>query len=187
MRKSLWALTLLVSILAGCTLQPISAPAGGRTSDSGAIVYLIPAGERGVEKAFTSASLNDAKVLPVLPVTDWREVQAAHERAELDALIIHHDATESVDTDELEEMAWGGVTVAGIGIPGDMLAALMGMPYLNDSGFVSSYGDTNDYFYAYTLSPGGRRMTTDSIGNPEGVWRMLTVITEHLARDESAK
>lgn len=103
------------------------------------IMYFVPEDTGLIEANITPNALNEvvtqevgfSYVDEVGATSDWKVIEDLATKGELDALIIHHAAQETVDWTALK--TWfqnDGLIVAGIGLPGDELASSLGAPGL---------------------------------------------------------
>lgn len=147
------------------------------------VLYLVPFDRTLLEEQISVAQMRASNLFPVLETDSWEEVQRMAEGGNLDALIIHHAALDVVDSSVLQRWIYpGGVVVAGVDIPGDTLAEVIGWPSLYDPAMGTYSGA--DFFFVYSVDDDGTHSTTDSIADAAGVSRMLAVIAEHLSRGE---
>ncbi|MEZ4511256.1 MAG: hypothetical protein R3C62_05230 [Chloroflexota bacterium] len=121
------------------------------------IVYLIPENVSAVEEQLAPAQLLAEAPQPVTVTSSWQTISELASAQTLKALIIHHDAVSSVKQDELKTLFLRqALVVVGIGIPGDELARLVGLPNIYtsfDDGF-EGY-KTSNYFYIYSYKIDG--------------------------------
>ena len=103
------------------------------------IMYFVPEDSGIIEANITPNAFNEVDtqkagfsyVSEVGATSDWKVIEDLATKGDLDALIIHHAAQERVDWTRLK--TWfqnDGLIVAGIGLPGDDLASLLGAPGL---------------------------------------------------------
>jgi hypothetical protein len=147
------ALLLIISLLLiGLIWSAIEGKAMEDSSphDSPAkVLFFIPEDQTLLEPEVAVERLRDAAPYPVGFTPRWSEVEALASRDELDALMIHHAALAEVDWDVVQQ--WfqrEGIVVGGLGIPGEELAELVGMPGLYDPR-MGGY-TTPLYFFIYS-------------------------------------
>lgn len=175
------------------------------------VLYLVPGDPNRIEKNLTEKALFETSDLQVGTTSDWNIVEDLASKGQLDALVIHHAALESVHQEQLQKWYRNGVVVAGIGIPAKAMAALLAMPALNIWDDQETY-KTSSYFYMFSLKvkasdqdkqkivssleqngvdvpPGGIQgptstmggASTDSLVTEEGKKRFPSALEQHIA------
>lgn len=147
------------------------------------VMFFIPEDRSLLEPEVAVERLRDVAPYPVGFTSRWSEVEALARRGRLDALMIHHAALAALDWKAVQQwLQREGVVVGGLGIPGDELATLVGMPGLYDHNmgghttplyfFIYSYrieGDPGDMARAEEVGlhgpvPGIRKPLSRSVG-----------------------
>lgn len=119
------------------------------------VMYLIPDNVTEVEQKLAPELFMEASTLPFSATTEWRVISDLAAQGTLEALVIHHAALDKVDWELIRPLFnRQGLVVAGIGIPGDQLAELVGRPELFTSTW-PAWRDgytytTSAYFYIYS-------------------------------------
>ncbi len=164
------------------------------TYPAGPIMYLIPDDSQEIEPELAPERFIEAGTLPIGATTEWAVIRDMAAEGTLEALVIHHAALDKVEQEQVRQLFnKQGLVVAGIGIPGDELAAFVDRPELySDTWPPWREGDTyttSAYFYVYSYwASGSRRASTDSL-MPEGATDIfLHLIESHVEgfREEKA-
>jgi|SRR5690606_210927 len=146
-------LSLLVIVTLTLSLEQIQASAASGT------IYFVSQNESEVEEFASPAALNsvDAEAVgymyiqEVTATSNWNTVRNAAAAGNLQALIIHYSLKNRVDWREASEWVREGVVVAGIGIPGDELADLLGVPHL----FIQEDSELGFDYHIYVMNLSG--------------------------------
>jgi hypothetical protein len=141
-------LCLILGLLVGGTsfYAQQSTEAGLREN----VMYLVPKDSARIEKNLTHATLFESNEPKVGYTSNWNVIRQQVNDNQLDALVIHHAALESVNQKELRQWFRNGLVIAGIGIPAKQLADVLNMPTLNVWGNQETY-KTSSYFYIFSL------------------------------------
>ncbi|MFZ0547078.1 MAG: hypothetical protein WAM60_16655 [Candidatus Promineifilaceae bacterium] len=136
---------------------------------SASIMYLIPTNIDDLDQspkptdfmAVDPQSVGYSSIQQIGYASNWEAIEQLIAKDALDALIVHHAAQDMVNWEEIRELfQQQGLIVAGIGIPGDELANLLGAPAFYDS---DATGHDFDYFiYSMQIS-----------GQPDDVAKVL--------------
>jgi hypothetical protein len=142
-------LCLILGLIVGGTsfyAQQQSAEASLRAN----VMYLVPKDSARVERNLTHSTLFESSDPKVGYTSDWDVIRQQVNNNQLNALVIHHAALESVNQKELRQWFRYGLVIAGIGIPAKQLANVLDMPDLNVWGDQEIY-KTPSYFYIFSL------------------------------------
>jgi hypothetical protein len=133
----------------------LSALEGEATEDSSPrdspakVLFFIPEDQTLLEPEVAVERLRDAAPYPVGFTPRWSEVEALARQHGMDALMIHYAAIAEVDWDVVQQWFQSeAIVVGGLGIPGEELAELVGMPGLYDPS-MGGY-TTPSYFFIYS-------------------------------------
>jgi hypothetical protein len=165
-----FSLLLLVGILTvGCLFhQNNSVTQAGPVAD---IMYLIPADKTKLEDLVTPDKLlTNQQELSIGVTSDWGHVNQLANEGKTKAVIIHHAAIDQVVQEELEYLfKRERFVVAGIGIPSNKLAEMVGVPSLGDDRNVYK---TSAYFYIYSFRADGSPENIRKIEAAENIYEL---------------
>ena len=155
-------LALVMVIVLGWSLQRTQAAV------SASIMYFVPASSNEFGQAPTPDDFMDigfesegySSIREIGYASDWKVIEQLIAEDTLDALIVHHAAQDMVNWERTKELFQRhGLVVAGIGIPGDELANLLGAPALYDS-----YADGRDFdYFIYSMYVSGEPVDVANI------------------------
>jgi hypothetical protein len=134
-------------------------------------MYLVPEDVSLVEDSLTPESLINEATRPLGVTSRWQPISELASKQALQALIIHHAAVPDVDQAELQTLfRRQGLVVVGVGIPGDELAQLVGMPQLytsnwSDDGFTGY--ETSQFFHIYSYWVEGEQADMERVETAE--------------------
>lgn len=113
------------------------------------IMYLVPVDKTKVEYWLQGDEfVGDSGYLSFAINSDWAQINRLALDNQIKAVIIHYAAKEQVNLDELKYLYQErGLFVAGIGIPGDELATMLGDPDAYDP-LMKGY-NISTYYFAY--------------------------------------
>lgn len=176
-----WLLWLLASVLLVACQQPASL-------EGYDVVYFVP--RNGAEEIVAPEKFSESDVMKVGITNSWQAIVDLQAQGQLKAVIIHHSMVDKVNTEQLADwFANGNVVVAGIGIKGDALAELVGMPSFYPGPWLDSDEyETPDFFYIYenrtTELTTGTGISSESFQRAN-VDYMLSALAGHLAESDS--
>lgn len=163
-----------------------------RASVASNIMYFVPEDNSLIEANISPSAFNKVDtqeagysyVNEVGATSDWKIIEELVTKGELDALIIHHAAQEVVDWIELR--TWfqnDGLIVAGIGLPGDELATLLGAPSL----FIRQDAEEMDFdYFIYYVQVSGQPEDVEKVVDAGFASEELDDVKEPLSVGRSA-
>lgn len=152
------------------------------------VVYFVP--RHSAEEIVAPEKFSGSDVMKVGIADSWQAIADLQAQGQLKAVIIHHSMVDKVDQEQLADwFANGNVVVAGIGIKGDALAELVGMPSLYPGPWLDSDEyETPDFFYIYenrtTELTTGTGISSESFQRAN-VDYMLSALAGHLVGSDS--
>jgi hypothetical protein len=136
------------------------------------IIYLIPADETKLEGLVTPNKLaKQYNTLPIGVTSDWETINQLALAGKTYGVIIHHAAVDQINLRELQYLfKRKGFVVAGIGIPGDELANLVGVSSMYNEQMGRYLIPTYYFIYSYHIEGPSEQIATREAGN---VWESV--------------
>lgn len=188
-------LLLIIGLLAGGIGWQVTARVQAETI--GSVMLFIPSDPQTIEEKFDPEKLVELGVLDLGVTTEWQAISELAKAGQLEGLIIHHAALDKVNSDELS--SWfrnDKLVLTGLGIQGDQLAEIVGMPGLFSA---PSWYDHKEFFYTYAYAiegtPEDLSLFEGDDGSPDfkgkdvksQLHRSSSFVTDSLLEDSDAK